>query len=86
MDHFQAMKDHSIALNSSSSPSSSSAELEDLTKTVLKAKLKLALLKREKRMLIEELHRQCLEGEIDPKKRIKPFLDRRKKIAKLSSI
>lgn len=46
---------------------------------VMKAKLKLAFLQREKRLLLEELHRQCLEGEQDPKKRLKPYLDKRKK-------
>lgn len=54
-------------------------EVVDLLKQVMSAKLKLAMLKRKRRLLLEEMHRQCLEGELEPKKRLKPLLDKCKK-------
>lgn len=55
-----------------------------LQKLVL-AKMKLAVLRKEKRQILEELHRQCLEGEIEPKKRLRPYLEKRKKLMKIQS-
>jgi hypothetical protein len=52
---------------------------DELLKQVLKAKLQLAFLRKKRRVLLEELHRQCLEGELEPKKRLKPFFDKCKK-------
>eukprot|EP00981_Chlorochromonas_danica_P000975 scaffold233_cov174-Ochromonas_danica.AAC.15 len=54
-------------------------EVDEIFKQVLLAKFKLATLKRKRRLLLEELHRQCLEGELEPKKRLKPFFDKCKK-------
>ncbi len=55
-------------------------EIELLMKEILQGKLTLALLKKKKRLLLEEIHRHCLEGELDPKKRLKPYHDKRKKL------
>jgi hypothetical protein len=57
-----------------------SEEIEDLTKQVIIAKVELSILKKRKKLLLEEIHRQCLEGELDPKKRLKPYFDKRKKL------
>ncbi|RZL06445.1 MAG: hypothetical protein EOO89_24405 [Pedobacter sp.] len=54
-------------------------ETDDTLKELLQAKMRLAMLQRKKRILLEEIHRQCLEGEVDPKKRLKPFFDKCKK-------
>jgi hypothetical protein len=54
-------------------------ETAAVLKELLKAKLNLAMLHRKRRVLLEELHRQCLEGELEPRKRLKPFLDKCKK-------
>eukprot|EP01031_Cornospumella_fuschlensis_P026950 gene26949-32562_t len=58
-------------------------EIDEILKELLQAKLRLAMLQRKKRVLLEEIHRQCLEGEVDPKKRLKPLFDKCKK-AKIS--
>lgn len=57
-----------------------SEEIESLTKDLVEAKVELAFLRKRKKLLLEEIHRQCLEGELDPKKRLKPFYDKRKKM------
>ena len=44
---------------------------EFVLRKVIKAKITLAEKKYKRRLLLEELHRQCLEGEIDPRKRLK---------------
>lgn len=59
--------------------------LDELTKELLAAKLQIAILRKEKRGLLEELHRQFLEGEVDPKKRIKPYFEKRKKMGKAAA-
>lgn len=46
-------------------------ECRSLVEEIVKTKLECLLLKRKKRLLMEELYRQFLEGEVDPKKRIK---------------
>lgn len=56
-----------------------SATLTALTDELVNAKVQLAVLKKEKRLLLDELHRQHMEGEVEPKKRFKPYFDRRKK-------
>jgi len=65
-------------LNESGEEEEGSGEL-DLTAELLRNKMKIALLRKKRRILLEELHRQCLEGELDPKKRMKPYFDKRKK-------
>lgn len=60
--------------------SDESNEVDDILKQVLVAKTELAFLKRKRRLLLEEIHRQCLEGELEPKKRYKPVLDKCKKL------
>jgi hypothetical protein len=61
-------------------------ELVTLTKELLAKRVDLALAKRRKRVLLEELHRQCLESEVDPKKRMKAGYDKIKKCrAKLAN-
>lgn len=55
------------------------SEIMVLTKELLEKRFNLALVKRKRKILLEELHRQCLEGEVDPKKRMKASLDRLKK-------
>lgn len=66
--------------------SSSSVDVDSditlLTEELVAAKIKLAMLRKEKRQLVDELHRQYMEGEVDPKKRFKPYFDRRKKQSK----
>lgn len=57
-----------------------SEEIEKVTKELIEAKVELAILKKRKKLLLEEVHRQCLEGELDPKKRLKPYYDKRKKM------
>lgn len=52
---------------------------KDLTEQIVVVKTEIALLKRKRRLLLEELHRQYLDGEIEPKKRIKMINDRLKK-------
>lgn len=52
---------------------------KDLTEQIVVVKTEIALLQRKKRLLLEELHRQYLDGEIEPKKRIKMVNDRLKK-------
>jgi hypothetical protein len=54
-------------------------ENQDLIKKVLAAKTEVALLRRRKRVLLEEVHRQCLEGELDPRKRQKQMQEKIKK-------
>lgn len=54
-------------------------EIVDLTKELLSHRLNLILAKRKRSVLIEELHRQYLEGEVDPKKRMKASMDKLKK-------
>jgi hypothetical protein len=51
-----------------------------LVQRLLEAKLRLAILKQEKKSLVEELHRQFLEGEVEPKRRLKGYLEKRKKM------
>ena len=46
-------------------------ECQCLAKQIIKSKIQLGILNRKKRLLIEEIHRQFLEGELDPKKRTK---------------
>ncbi len=55
-------------------------ECLSLSKQIVKAKIQLAILNRKKRLLVEELHRQYLEGEIDPKKRTKFAAAKPKKV------
>lgn len=50
-----------------------------LSKELFVGRLKLTCLKRKRRLLLEELHRHCLEGEIDPKKRMKVPLEKLKR-------
>ncbi len=57
-----------------------SEECVSLTKQIMKSKIQLAILYRKKRLLIEEIHRQFLEGELDPKKRMKTLCTKNKKI------
>ena len=71
-------------LNESGEEEEGSGEL-DLTAELLRNKMKIALLRKKRRILLEELHRQCLEGELDPKKRMKPYFDKRKKSKNSSS-
>jgi len=52
---------------------------KDLTEEIAVVKSEIALLQRKKRLLLEELHRQYLDGEIEPKKRMKMVNDRLKK-------
>lgn len=52
---------------------------KDLTEQIVVVKTEIALLQRKKRLLLEELHRQYLDGEIEPKKRMKMVNDRLKK-------
>lgn len=78
-DEFEGEERDEDNESSSSENLPSDAETEALLKQVLQAKMRLAILKRKRRILLEELHRQCLEGELDPKKRLKPFLDKCKK-------
>ncbi len=54
-------------------------ETLELCQELVKRRLILTLAKRKRRILLEELHRQCLESEVDPKKRMKAGLDRIKK-------
>ncbi len=54
-------------------------EILELCQELAKRRLILTLAKRKRRILLEELHRQCLEGEVDPKKRMKAGVDRLKK-------
>jgi len=61
------------------------SSVDSLLQKLVLAKTTLAVLQKEKRQLLEELHRQCLEGEVEPKKRIRPYLDRRKKLMKTQS-
>ncbi len=58
--------------------------LANLTEELINAKVQLAVLKKEKRLLLDELHRQYMEGEVEPKKRFKPYVDRKKKQGKSS--
>ncbi len=58
-------------------------ECLSLSKQIIKAKIQLAILNRKKRLLVEELHRQYLEGELDPKKRTKFSTAKPKKIIKV---
>lgn len=58
------------------------SDITSLTEELVAAKIKLAMLRKEKRQLVDELHRQYMEGEVDPKKRFKPYFDRRKKQSK----
>ena len=44
---------------------------QDLIREVLKAKAEVAILKKKRRLLIVEIHRQFLEGELEPKRRAK---------------
>ena len=44
---------------------------KDLAEQIVVVKTEIALLQRKKRLLLEELHRQYLDGEIEPKKRMK---------------
>lgn len=52
---------------------------KDLAEQIVVVKTEIALLQRKKRLLLEELHRQYLDGEIEPKKRMKMVNDRLKK-------
>ena len=52
---------------------------KDLTEQIVVVKTEIVLLQRKKRLLLEELHRQYLDGEIEPKKRMKMVNDRLKK-------
>ena len=54
-------------------------EVDDVMKRIAIAKIQIIFLKRKRRNLLEELHRQHLEGECEPKKRLKAFSDKRKK-------
>ncbi len=38
---------------------------------IIEAKIQTAIFHKQKRVLLEEVHRQYLEGELDPKKRMK---------------
>jgi hypothetical protein len=58
--------------------------INSLTNELIEAKVELAVLRKEKRQLVDELHRQFMDGEIEPKKRFKPYFDRRKKQTKSS--
>jgi hypothetical protein len=53
---------------------------KELIDTILLAKADVAILKRKKRLLLEELHRQYLEGELDPRKRIKQLSEKVNKL------
>ena len=44
---------------------------EKLMKEIVKSRVQVYLLRKKKRVLLEEIHRQCLEGEVDPKKKLK---------------
>lgn len=46
---------------------------------LVKCRVELAHYKRKKRILLEEIHRQYLEGELDPKKRAKTLSSEKKK-------
>lgn len=46
-----------------------SAEEKVLIKLIVEEKVKLLILKRSRKLLLEECHRQFLDGELDPRKR-----------------
>ena len=50
-----------------------------LCQQIIKTKVQVAILNRKKRLLVEEIHRQFLEGELDPKKRLKTVSVKAKK-------
>lgn len=56
------------------------SESSKLMKRIVKAKVELTMLKQKRRLLLEEIHRQFLEGELEPKKRLKPFNDKKRKL------
>lgn len=51
------------------------SSLERLMKRIIDAKVEVVLLRKKRRVLLEEIHRQYLEGECEPKKRIKTYND-----------
>lgn len=68
---------------SSTTPIEDISQLDDkeLLLKIFEIKVRHAKLQKKRRILLEELHRNYLEGEIDPKKRMKPYFDRLKKNA-----
>lgn len=56
-----------------------SEETKDLVNQIILVKADIGILLSKKRLLLEEIHRQFLEGELDPKKRTKFLCDKIKK-------
>ena len=54
-------------------------ETNDLVNQIIIVKADIGILINKKRLLLEEIHRQFLEGELDPKKRAKLLCDKIKK-------
>ena len=54
-------------------------ETNDLVNQIIIVKADIGILLSKKRLLLEEIHRQFLEGELDPKKRTKFLCDKIKK-------
>eukprot|EP01035_Chromulina_nebulosa_P022185 gene22185-28723_t len=57
----------------------SDAQLEKVMRQIIDAKMELVVLRKKRRILLEEIHRQFLEGECEPKKRIKSLNDVKKR-------
>lgn len=57
----------------------SSSQLAQVMEKIMDAKFEVVLLRRKRRILLEEIHRQFLEGECEPKKRVKNLSDLVKK-------
>lgn len=57
----------------------SDAQLEKVMRQIIDAKMELVVLRKKRRIILEEIHRQFLEGECEPKKRIKSLNDVKKR-------
>lgn len=57
----------------------SDAQLEKVMRQIIDAKMEVVVLRKKRRILLEEIHRQFLEGECEPKKRLKSLNDVKKK-------
>jgi hypothetical protein len=54
---------------------------DSLVEAIIQYKLGTVLLKRKRRLLLDELYRQCLEAEVEPKKRSQRLVEMSKRIA-----
>lgn len=54
-------------------------QLEKVMRQIIDAKMEVVVFRKKRRILLEEIHRQFLEGECEPKKRLKSLNDVKKK-------